>query len=240
MRIRRKKTTAAKPLVVVTGPDKRLKLGWWASRLVLSLAGLRACYVTPDHPTLPKAAQGVLITGGDDIDPRHYGLTGDAGANYDARRDALEMALVRRALQEGVPLMGICRGAQLINVVLGGSLFTDIRPLRKLTPNRNSAFPIKWVEIDRASLLVRKLDRHRLKINSLHNQAIEKIARPLRVAAHDRDGFIQAFESQGEPFILGLQWHPEYLFYLPRHRRLFKWFAQAVRNNPSRLSHDSV
>ena len=132
------------PTIAVTGPDKRLRFGWWATRLILAMAGAKAVYITATSPELPMGVSGVIVGGGDDIEPEHYGLTGDAGAHYDPERDRLEMNVVKQALSCGVPLMGICRGAQLINVVLGGSLHTDIRPKRENTPNRNSVFPITF------------------------------------------------------------------------------------------------
>ncbi len=228
------------PIVAVTGPDKKLKLGWWATRLVLKLVGLKACYVTPKYPAIPEGVRGVIIGGGDDIDPQHYGITGDAGAEYDAARDALEMSVVRCAIKEQVPLLGICRGAQLINVVMGGNLFGDIRPLRKITLNRNSAFPVKWADLVDNSLLQQRLGKSSVKINSLHNQAVQNLADPLSVTARDKDRFIQAFEGHQKQFIVGVQWHPEYLFYSSIHRRLFHWFAEAVFKSDQILSRNTI
>ena len=132
-----------KPLVIVTGPDKRLRFGWWATRLMLSVSGLRACYVTPASPYYPADVAGVVIGGGDDVQPKHYGLGGDAGARYDPERDALELEIFRLAFARQVPVLGICRGAQLMNIARGGNLHQDLRPLRSHTPNRNTIFKIK-------------------------------------------------------------------------------------------------
>ncbi len=225
-----------KPLIIVTGPDKRLRFGWWATRFMLFLAGLNGVYVTPRKRKFPHEADGVIIGGGDDIEPEHYGDTGDAGATYDKERDELEMAVVRKALTCKIPILGICRGAQLINVVLGGTLHTDIRPQRKLTPNKNSLFPIKWADIVDDSRLIRILGKNPVKINSLHNQAINKVASILNVAARDRDGFVQAVESRRENFILGVQWHPEYLPFSSSQRRLFRAFAYEVKATQAIIS----
>ncbi len=221
-----------RPLVIVTGPDRRLPIAWWATRLALWLAGLRAHYVTPARPQLPLEARGVVIGGGNDIDPEHYGLDGDAGATYDPDRDALEMAVVRDAYYSKVPILGICRGAQLVNVVLGGNLHQDLRPLRRRTPNRNSARPIKWVSVDGDSRLADIAQRPAIKVNSLHNQAVDRVAAPLQAVAWDRDGFIQAVEGRETPFVVGVQWHPEYLPYKAAQRRLFRAFAGAVTASP--------
>ncbi len=219
----------SRPLVVVTGPRKKLAFGWWATSLVLRLLGLRCHHVTPGRPEIPTGVRGLVIGGGDDIEPEHYGMIGDAGVDYDPARDALEMAMVRRALAADIPALGICRGAQLINVVMGGSLYSDIRPLRRRTPNRNSAFRIKWAELEPDCQISRELGVTGLGINSLHSQAIDRVADNLKVSARDRDGFVQAVENPGREFLWGVQWHPEYLTYRHLHRRIFRSFAEAVR-----------
>lgn len=217
-----------RPLVVVTGPAKRLKFGWWATRIQLWRAGLRGHYVTASNPQIPEAACGVIIGGGDDIDPKHYGLSGTAGANYDAARDKLEMDTIRTALERKWPMLGICRGAQLINVVHGGDLYTDIRPLRKLTPNQNSLFPIKHVYLDSDSKLAAIYGSKVFEINSLHSQAVKRVGEGLRAVAQDKDGFIQAIENPHKPFLVGVQWHPEYLLFQAAQRKLFSAFAEQV------------
>ncbi|MBR9912447.1 MAG: type 1 glutamine amidotransferase [Gammaproteobacteria bacterium] len=247
-----------RPLIAVTGPHRRLRFGWWATRLMLLLCGLRGVYVSSGRAQLSQPVRGVIIGGGDDIEPQHYGESGDAGVTYDPERDALEMDIIRRALAARVPIMGICRGAQLLNVVLGGNLWRDIRPLRKRTPNYNTARPVKWVELAGTSRLAAFLhqqpetmpgssphsaDHHsarnvRLKVNSLHSQAINRLGEGLQCIGRDADGFIQAVEAERQ-FILGVQWHPEYLPYKRTQRLLFAHFASAVRKTPEKLLPDA-
>ena len=224
-----------KPLVIVTGPDKRLRFGWWAARFMLWQNGLRAHYVTPRRPDLPNAVAGVVIGGGDDVQPEHYGASGDAGARYDPQRDELELRVFRAAFASRIPVLGICRGSQLMNIALGGNLHRDLRPHRRITPNRNSIFRIKDALLEPQSRLQAIVGNDRLRVNSLHNQAIDDIAEPFRLAASDRDGFVQAVEHREHEFLLGVQWHPEYLPYARQHRRLFAAFADAVRNSPHRF-----
>ncbi|MDO6422310.1 gamma-glutamyl-gamma-aminobutyrate hydrolase family protein [Saccharophagus degradans] len=224
-----------RPLIVVTGPGKKLKVGWWATKFILWLCGARSCYLSPTQPELLQAVDGVVIGGGDDIDPEHYGESGDAGATYDAARDSLEIAMIKAALQARVPLLGICRGAQLINVVLKGSLFQDIRPLRRKTPNKNSAFVIKKAYLQPSSQVAAILGKEVIGINSLHSQAVNKLSSELQVAAVDRDDFVQAFEHQTKPFIIGVQWHPEYLPYYSCQRNLFHALVAAVSNQSKKL-----
>ena len=222
------------PLVAVTGPDRLLRVGWWSTRLMLRLCGLRACYLTAANPHLPEAVQGIVIGGGDDIEPAHYGAAADTCGDYDRPRDRFEMAMCRRALEAQVPLLGICRGAQLINVVLGGSLHLDIRTERRLTPQGSSALPVKWVDFEGPSQLREALQRQSIKVNQLHSQAIRRHGRGLRTIARDRDGFVQAVEGE-QGFLLGVQWHPEYLPYSRDARGVFKLFASAVRGANTRL-----
>lgn len=220
-----------KPHVLVTGPAKTLRIGWWCTRFMLWMAGARASYLAPGNPWPEQSVDAVVIGGGDDIEPHHYGDSIRAESNYDPARDALEMSVLKSALQAGIPLMGICRGAQLINVVMGGSLYSDIRLLRVCTPNRNTAFPIKWAGIVEDTLLRSLCGGSRIRINSLHDQAIDRIAPGLCVSARDDDGFIQAIEASNDHWLLGVQWHPEYMPYAAQQRALFRALVMAANAN---------
>lgn len=223
------------PLVLVTGPDKKLRFGWWATQFSLALQGLRAHYLTPAKFRIPENVRGVIIGGGDDIQPQHYGMTGDAAAHYDYERDRLELEVLRKVFEASVPVMGICRGSQLMNVSMGGNLHSDIRPLRNITPNRNSIFPIKTALIEPDKKLKTIIGKDSTRINSLHHQAIDKLGQSFVCCARDRDGFIQGIESVGQSFVLGVQWHPEYMPYARDQRRLFKAFADAVKTSQKTL-----
>lgn len=231
---------APNPVVLVTGPDKRFKWGWWATRFCLMLVGLKAVYISPKKNLIPENVRGIIIGGGDDIEPEHYGLSGDAGASYDHARDEMEIAVLRKALPDNIPILGICRGAQLINVVLGGNLHQDLRPKRKLTPNRNSIFPIKWAQIVRSSSLFEIIQCERIRINSLHNQAVDRLADGCEVVARDEDSFIQGIAGKGERFLLGLQWHPEYMPYSANQLKIFRAFCRAVQAHHDSLPVDKL
>ena len=220
-------------VVVVTGPDKLLPFAWWATRYMLAKQKLTAVHVTPKKSKLPKKIAGVVLGGGQDIDPSHYGLMGDTKVKYDVERDKLELRVAREALEREVPLMGICRGAQLINIVKGGTLHQNIRSQRVHTTNRYSIFPVKHASIEKSSKLFSALAVERIPINSLHNQAVNKLGEGLRPVARDDDQFIQAIEGEHKQFVLGVQWHPEYMFTHHVQRKLFAHFAehvQAIRN----------
>lgn len=218
-----------KPLVAVTGPKKRLKIGWWATRFMLWLCGLRAVYLMP-HSRLPKCSiQGVIIGGGDDIEPTHYGDESATEKRYNTERDIFEIDMIKQAMEVKLPILGICRGAQLINVVQKGTLFQDIRPMRERTTNRWFFTPVKWVKL-LSGKIRKRLQAKQVKVNSLHNQAIKGVGEDLKVTARDEDNFVQAIEGE-DHFVLGVQWHPEYLPYKKRQRELFKWFASEVRKS---------
>lgn len=203
---------------------------------MLRLAGLRAVYLAPGRRVSPAPVRGVVIGGGDNIEPTHYGAVGDGLAEYDVERDRFEIDILNRTLDTNVPVLGICRGAQLINVVLGGTLHQDLRPLRRRTPNVNSAFPIKNAHLVGGSVLRACMGTDTARVNSLHHQAVERLADRLRVSARDSDGFIQGIEDPGHRFLIGVQWHPEYLPYKRAQRSLFRAFADAVRASDDVIS----
>ncbi|WP_210397533.1 gamma-glutamyl-gamma-aminobutyrate hydrolase family protein [Motiliproteus sediminis] len=217
---------AQRPRVGVTGNGRRWSPSWWCTRLALILAGARPERLSVRHSWSGKKLDALIIGGGDDISPEHYGGDINAQVRLDPARDQLEIDWIKRALQQRIPLLGICRGAQLINVVLGGSLHTDIRHLRKLTYNRPGLLPTKQVRLEPASRLAALCHSNKLRVNSLHHQAIKEPGTGLQLVGWDLDNLTQAVEStEGKP-IIGVQWHPEYLFYLPSQFALFRWLRQ--------------
>lgn len=226
---------AAKPVIVVTGPRTRLPTAWWATSFVLRVLGAEPLHRIPGSTEeLDEHCQGVVIGGGDDIDATLYGAENHELAEYDPERDAFEVAVIEKALKKGIPLLGICRGAQLINVVHGGSLYGDIRGERHLTSNRRSILPSKTLRIENQSRLARIMDSHSsresFRINSLHHQAVDRLGAGLQVVGRDLDDFVQAIESHGDQWITGVQWHPEYLPYLGAQRRIFAALISAARS----------
>jgi putative glutamine amidotransferase len=168
----------------------------------------------------------LVIGGGNDISPEHYGGDLDAKVRLDPERDQLEIAWIERALEQEIPLLGICRGAQLINVVLGGRLHQDIRPMRRHTHNRPGLLPTKQVRLAPDSILAIVCGKTRVRVNSLHHQAIKDPGKDLKVVGWDLDEITQAVACSTGRSIIGVQWHPEYLFYLPSQFALFRWLLQ--------------
>ncbi len=215
-----------RPRIGVTGSARRWAPSWWCIWLSLRLAGAVPERISVRHPPSGEPLDGLVISGGNDIGPEHYGGDIEAKVNDDPERDRLEITWISKALEGGLPLLGICRGAQLINVVLGGTLHQDIRPLRKLTYNRPGLLPTKQVQIDPGSLVAKVCGRTRLRVNSLHHQAIKDLGKDLEVVGRDLDEITQAVEASGGRRIIGVQWHPEYLLYLPSQLALFRWLVR--------------
>jgi putative glutamine amidotransferase len=219
---------AERPRVGVTGNGQGWSPGWWCTWLALRLAGAAPERISIRHPPSGQPLDALVIGGGSDIGPEHYGGDLDAKVKADPERDRLEIEWIGRALEDDIPLLGICRGAQLINVVLRGTLHQDIRPLRKQTYNRPGLLPTKQVRLEPDSVLARICGKTRLRVNSLHHQAIRDAGADLKVVGQDLDAIAQAVESSAGRPILGVQWHPEYLIYLPAQFALFRWLLRRV------------
>lgn len=139
----------------------------------------------------------------------------------DKARDELEYQLLRQALEHDKPVLGICRGAQLINVYLGGDLNQDISGFYTETPYTWSLLPRKTIFIETNTLLRRILQTDYCQVNALHNQSIHRLGEQIAVSAYEHIGVVQAIESTAHSYLLGVQWHPEYLPHHIRQRRLF-------------------
>jgi putative glutamine amidotransferase len=182
---------------------------------------------------------GLLLPGGEDVDPAHYG--GERHPQLgptDKERDRTELLLTRWALEEGMPLLGICRGVQVINVVCGGALYQDLTSQRG-DMNKHDFFPPTFarfrishrVDIEPDSLLARSLGTAH-EVNSMHHQGIAKVGRGLRPVAISEDGLVEALEVPELPFALGVQWHPEELAKTDQlHSSLFHRFVRAAASD---------
>jgi putative glutamine amidotransferase len=180
---------------------------------------------------------GLLLSGGGDLDYRRY--AGNAHLSIEGvceERDELEIELLKGAIQKKMPVLGICRGTQLINVALGGSLYADIPTQYEThiihsTPEekgRNSL--VHEVELNPNSKLGKIIGQTRFSVNSFHHQAIRVVAPELVVTAYATDGLIEAVELAGDPFgVIGVQWHPECLLNHPSQLEIFKAFLSACK-----------
>jgi len=217
---------AARPRIGVTGNGRRWAPGWWCIRFAVWLAGGHATRISVRHSPDGEPLYALVIGGGSDIGTEHYGGDVARQVKADPARDALEITWIHKALSEGIPLLGICRGAQLINVSLGGRLHQDIRKMRRLTYNRPGLLPTKQVRLDPDSRIAQICRKGHLRVNSLHHQAVSTPGKDLAVVGRDLDDIAQAIEDTAGRTIIGVQWHPEYLLYLRSQRRLFEWLLQ--------------
>jgi putative glutamine amidotransferase len=200
-----------------------------------------------DHDTLRvifDRLDGVLLAGGGDVDPGFYDETpSDLVYGVDRERDEMEMALVRWAVAEGKPLFAICRGIQVMNVALGGSLYQDVLTdmpgamrhacFEKLGFARDH--PAHDVQLSSGSRLVGLLGGDRFTVNSLHHQGLKETAPELSPTGRAPDGLVEAVEVAGHVFAIGVQWHPEALAPKdPVMRRLFEGLVDAARTGYDR------
>ena len=189
-----------------------------------------------------RRAAGILLAGGGDVDPSHFGEaphpTFDAA---ESGRDDYEIELIRRALEQDLPLLAICRGIQVLNVARGGTLVQDIPTElagtleHKLAVPPHNAFDLAhevWIERD--SLLSRlagdsQKSRDTVDVNSRHHQSVKVLGKGLVTTATAPDGVIEAIEDPSRRFCLGVQWHPENFYRTGEFRSLFEGFVEACK-----------
>jgi putative glutamine amidotransferase len=224
------KPPTRKPVIAVTGPTRRAMMPRMLVSLVLRLCGARPMQLRPGDNFDHRSFDAVVVTGGHDIDPVLYAAKPEVIPRYDRERDEFESRVIDLALAHELPLLGICRGAQLLNARLGGSLFQELKNLRRETSNRWTILPLKTLLIDSPELSS-LLGGQRCRINSLHNQGIDRLGEGIRVSGRDLDGIVQAIEDPQRRFLMGVQWHPEFLIYQSRQRRLFRALVDAARGN---------
>jgi len=164
---------------------------------------------------------GILFAGGDDVDPSFYGETKRHENVRDHRpRDEFEFSLLQQALERRSPILGICRGVQMINVGFGGSLYQDMNEdaepqleHRQTDLGKSRQEPTHSVLVTDPESALGAVVQGSCRVNSLHHQAVKRLGRGLKVTARSEDGFVEAVESaEAYPFLMAVQWHPEEMF----------------------------
>lgn len=212
----------------ISGPSRR-RMTHRLISLGLRMHGARTLYIRPGSRVDVTLLDGLVLSGGTHVHPRLYGQEPEVTARYDERRDETDWYLLKRAEALRLPVLGICRGAQLINIYRGGSLCQNVTPLRVNTRHRPLLLPLQTVRVVRGTRLSSVMLGPSIGANRIHSQAIKELGRNLRVVAIDNDLFVQAIENTRGQWLMGVQWHPEYLLYHPLHRRLFRCLVDAAR-----------
>jgi putative glutamine amidotransferase len=215
-----------RPLIVVTTtlaaggshnlPSVRLNVQYVTA---VEEPGGTAVLLTPGHDAasverLVGLAHGLVLTGGEDVDPALYGQAPHPElSTVNPARDQVELAALRVALARGIPVLAICRGIQLLNVALGGTLYQDLPSQRAGDLLHEQGAPVghRWhhATVDAGTGMEEILGTRELFINSFHHQAIDRLAEPLRAVAWASDGVVEGVEGKDHPWLYGVQWHPE-------------------------------
>jgi putative glutamine amidotransferase len=184
--------------------------------------------LTPERASAAlSAVRGLALTGGEDVAPDRYGAAPHPRlGDVDPSRDAAEVALIDAARQHRLPILAICRGIQILNVALGGTLYQDLDSERPGPVPHSDERSRHAVRVEAGSLLEHALGARSASVNSRHHQAIRDLAPALKAVAWAEDGVIEGAEPKNanEPWIVAVQWHPEDL----TERALFQDFARAV------------
>lgn len=217
-----------KVAIGVTTPYGRGRWNYCAQRLAIWRAGGKAHRLRANRPHDLDALDGFVVGGGDDISADLYGGTIMPEVRVDPERDRMELDVVAHAMQTGKPVLGICRGAQMLNVALGGDLHEDIYEVYVEAPRMRTVLPRKTVDIFDGTRLASLMTCNPCRVNALHHQSVDRLGEGLRVAARDRAGIVQGIES-ADRFLLGVQWHPELLIFSRNQQRLYRALTEAAQ-----------
>lgn len=225
---------ARRPLIGVTKPAGADHLSYFMVYFAIWLCGGNPRAITASSPGRDIRLCGLVIGGGSDVYPRRFAIEPKPSYRYDQAREEIEAWWAERAETLKLPTLGICRGAQLMNVLDGGSLHMDVSLAYEeaLYPTSflKRAFFRKPVAVRDGSLLHRLTGTTSLFVNSIHTQSIDRLGDGLAVTAREPNGVVQAIEGEGRDFWLGVQFHPELLLYRRRFRAIFKGFIAAARH----------
>lgn len=204
----------------------------WLIHLSIWIAGGVPVRLHPDAARYSQPLDGLIIGGGTDLYPALYELDPKPHYAYDHDRDEMEIKWLAQAQESDLPTLGICRGAQLLNVTRGGTLHVDVAKL-----HAQSKYPTHWlaqmffrkeIEVEASSKLAAILSARTARVNSMHSQAIDKVGSDLIVTAREDNGVIQAIEDPDKSFCMGVQFHPEALLYRRKFRNIFKALVKAA------------
>jgi putative glutamine amidotransferase len=237
------KSAARRPIIGITSdvrPDKRTMIFLYEeyARAVEISGGIPLQIPPLMDPTLVPdvlaAMDGIVIVGGEDIDPHEYGEDPlPTHRPIPAARYAFDRALAQQVLSTAFPTLGICYGCQLLAVVSGGSLVQDIPAQIGTSVNHAGKYPhlpMHPIELASGSRLASIVGATQIEVNSAHHQAPRRLGDALIESGRAPDGVIEAFEAKGPQFLLGIEWHPEILYPRPPESAIFHALIEAARN----------
>jgi len=208
------------------------------SRYVMSLnrAGAKVRWIPLEDPNIIEImmeCDGLLLPGGGDVDPKYYGQlpTEKCGKPFPLR-DKVEFEMLEKFISTGKPILGICRGEQVMNVYFGGTLHQCIKATQRCSHSNNPSKykGIHGINITPGTKLHQILEIEYTSVNSMHHQAVDSVAEGVVVSAVSEDGFVEAIEKPDHPFCIGIQWHPEHMSKrVKRQRKIFTAFVNACK-----------
>ncbi|MBN2627551.1 MAG: gamma-glutamyl-gamma-aminobutyrate hydrolase family protein [Spirochaetales bacterium] len=236
-----------KPLIGITSYTYRDKMGLYSrvfadySRSVIEAGGIPFILPLVSDPSLAgeylDRIDGLLLSGGEDITPLHYGESPHEQVRcVNPARDLWELVLTGEALSRDMPLFGICRGHQMLNVACGGSLYQHVNGQKvtdraHMMDNTEMHHLIHRVTLEEGTLLADCFDDREIMVNTFHNQAVKESGKGLVVTARSEDGIIEGQEMPGRSYVMSVQWHPEALTERhPSFRKLFSNFVEACHS----------
>jgi putative glutamine amidotransferase len=229
---------ASRPLAEGEPPRSELALGeryLEAVRLAGGMPVVLAPVEADGIDVLLGRLDAICLSGGPDLDPASYGVgPHERLGPTQPQLDRFELELARAAVARGLPVLGLCRGMQVLNVALGGSLHQHLPDLGGGIEHRQQRLtsePSHRVTLERQSRLTKLIGRRYLEVNSFHHQALHVLGRGLAVAGRAPDGVVEAVEAPGRRFIFGVQWNAEFLVGRPEHLALFRGLVRAARGH---------
>lgn len=193
-------------------------------------------FLVPGRAASTECLDGLIIGGGDDIGAELYDAEIKMDVRVDPERDELELELLKYVTDRDLPVLGICRGSQIMNVYYGGTLYTDIRGMPRKKTNIRTILARKIVTLEPGSKIHAIIGRDEIRVNSLHHQAVDKQGAGIVVSGRDRGDFVQAHERADKRFFIGVQWHPELLVFDKHQQALFRALVNQARRSQRGVS----
>lgn len=229
---RKKRKRKARPVIGITKPEKGDFFAYLAMKFAVWLAGGKPVKITSSAPREPHSIDGLLFGGGSDVYPTRYKAEPLPGIAYDQARDDMEASWADAALRMDIPVMGVCRGMQMLNVSQGGTLSADLSSYNDISYPMTFLHRIffrKTIALTSNSWLARLTERKLVSVNSIHSQAIVRLGKGFKASAHEINGLVQSIEHKSARFMVGVQFHPEFLIHRKFARQIFTRLVNEAR-----------